>query len=119
MTRGTQATLLILAIFWQALVWLTPWGQEQRLADINNTMVHTQALTHHHLSDRSLHMDDPASDTAHHQHPSETFQLIGLLPVVYGFILLLTRSTRFSSGSASINVVFLQVPLRPPQPTVA
>ena len=117
MVRSSRASFLILAIFWQALVWLTPWGQQQRVADLANTVAHAQALAHHHHDDHSLHMDDHVTEAAQHQHASETLQLVGLVSLVNGFFLDRPRSTRFSTSAAPIAAVFLQGPLRPPQPT--
>jgi hypothetical protein len=117
MTRSARATFLILAILLQALVWLMPWGQEQRLADLSNIMAHAQAVAHHHHDDHSLHMDDHVTDASQHQHPSETFQQVGLVSLIHGFALDRPRSIRFSTRAAPIAAVFLQGPLRPPQPT--
>ncbi len=117
MTRSTGATFLIFAIFWQALVWLTPWGQEQHVADLANAVAHAQATAHHHHGDHSLHMDDPATEAAQHQHAHEAVQAMWLLPAANDFFLDRPRSTRFSSSPAPMAAVFLQGPLRPPQPT--
>jgi len=117
MSRSSRATFLILAILWQALVWLTPWGQEQRVADLANTVAHVQATAHHHHDDHVLHTDDHVTEAAQHQHSHEAVQLMGLLPPVNGFSLDRPRSTRFSTSAAPIAAVFLQGPLRPPQPT--
>ncbi|WP_146179619.1 hypothetical protein [Limnohabitans sp. Hippo3] len=117
MPQSSRATFLILAILLQVVVWLTPWGQEQRIADLANTVAHAQATAHHHHDDHSLHMDDHVTEAAQHQHASETFQLVGLVPLVNGFALDRARSTRFSNSAAPIAAVFLQGPLRPPQPT--
>ncbi len=119
MSRSARANFLILAMLWQALAWLTPWGQEQKLTDLSNTMAHAQAVAHHHHDDRSLHMDDLVTDAAQHQHASEALQPIGLLPAVNYFALNRSRSTRFSSSAAPVAAVFLQGPLRPPQTTAA
>ncbi len=117
MLQSSRATFLMLAMLWQALVWLTPWGQEQRVADLANTVAHAQALAHHHHHDHSLDMDDHVTEAAQHHHASETLQLVGLVHLVNGFPLDRPRSTRFSTSAAPIAVVFLQGPLRPPQPT--
>jgi len=117
MTRSARATFLTLAILWQALVWLTPWGQEQLVTDLANTVAHAQALAHHHHDHHSLHMDDHVTEAAQHQHSHEAVQLMGLLPPVNGFSLDRPRSTRFSNNAAPIAAVFIQGPLRPPQPT--
>ena len=119
MTRSARATLLIFAILWQTLVWLTPWGQEHRVSELANTMAHAQATAHHHHIDLSLHIDNHLTDTAHHHHANETFQLMGLLPANDGFVLDRSRSTRFLNSTAPITAVFLEGLLRPPQPTAA
>jgi len=116
MTRSIRATFLILAILWQALVWLTPWGQEQRVADLSNTVAHALAMAHYHHDDHSLHMDDHVTEAVQHQHAHEAVQLMGLLPPVNGFSQDRPRSTRFSTSASPIAAVFLQGPLRPPQP---
>jgi hypothetical protein len=117
MTRSNRATFLILAILWQVLVWLTPWGQEQRVADLANAVAHAQATAHHHHDDHSLHIDDHVTEAAEHQHTSEMLQLVGLVPLVNGFSLDRSLSTRFFDSAEPIAAVFLQGPLRPPQPT--
>jgi hypothetical protein len=119
MSRSQQARFLTFAIFWQALVWLTPWGQEQRVADWSNTVAHAHAMAHHHHDDRSLHMDDHVTEAAQHQHASEVFQPMGLLPPVEGFALDRPRSSWFSNIAAPVAAVFLQGPLRPPPPKAA
>ena len=68
MTLSTRATLLMIALLWQSVVWLTPLGQAQLSTDITNAWVHAEAkaqdLKHHadhhhsHQSDPSLHLDD-------------------------------------------------------------
>jgi hypothetical protein len=117
MLRNSRATFLILAILWQALVWLTPWGQEQLVANLAITVAHAQASAHHHHDDSSLHMNDHVTEVAQHQHASEALQMVGLVPLVNGFSLDRPQSTRFSNNAAPITAVFLQGPLRPPQPT--
>lgn len=59
MSRSRRAPFLILIILWQALVWLTPWGQEQRVADLANTVAHAHATAHHHHDDDSLRIELP------------------------------------------------------------
>jgi ABC-type Zn2+ transport system substrate-binding protein/surface adhesin len=123
MTRSARATFLILALLWQAVVWLTPWGQAQRVADLSNTMVHAQALAHHHHSDHhhdhALHMDDHVTDAAQHQHASETLQWVALVPPLQGFALDQRRPLWPSNLATRLAAVFLQGPLRPPQTTAA
>jgi hypothetical protein len=116
MTRSRCATFLILAILWQALVWLTPWGQEQRVIDLTNTVTHVKALAHHH-HDHFLHMDDHVAEAAQHQHANEAVQHMGLMTAVNDFFLDRPHSTRFPNTAAIIDAVFLQGPLRPPQLT--
>ena len=85
MTRSTRATLLMIAMLWQSLVWLTPLGQAQLSTDITNAWVHAQAASihaeHHHdllnhQSDPLLHLNDHNVDGAHHHH--EAAQPLGL-----------------------------------------
>ena len=117
MTRNNCATLLILAVLWQTLVWLTPWGQDQRVVDLTNSVAHAQAVAHHHHDDHSLQLDDLVSEAVQHHHAHEMVQLLGLLPGVNGFALDRPRPLRFSSSAGPITAVFLQGVLRPPQPT--
>ena len=131
MTRSTRATLLMIVLLWQSLLWLTPLGQAQLSIDINNAWVHAQAKaqdpTHHadhhgrhhdHQSDPSLHLDDHSVDGMHH-HYHEAAQPLGLAPqsVAWGFDL--PQSSQFAGPAAPIATVFLQGPLRPPQPLSA
>ena len=117
MTRSSRANFLMIAILWQALVWLTPWGQEQRVTDLTNTVTHAQALAHHHHDDHSLHMDDHVAEASQHQHSNEAIQHMGLMPSINGFSPDRPRSTQFPNIAAAIAAVFLQGPLRPPQLT--
>lgn len=121
MTRSTRATLLMIALLWQSLVWLTPLGQAQLSTDITNTWVHAQAIAqaqphhHDHLSDPSLHLDDHSVDGMHHHHHEAT-QPLGLAPQSVGWGFDLPQSTQFAGTADPISTVFLQGPLRPPQP---
>jgi hypothetical protein len=106
----------MLAMFWQALLWLTPIGQSQQAVDLANLMAHTQSLDHHHHDDQSLHVDDSAdSQSQHHVHVDA--QPAGLLPAS------LAQTVLKSPGSLPITHVvhwvsaWLQGPLRPPQTT--
>jgi hypothetical protein len=99
MTRSTRATLLMIALLWQSLVWLTPLGQAQLSTDITNAWVHAQAQPHH---------------ADHHHH--EAAQPLGLAPQSVGWGFHLPQSTQFAGTAAPISTVFLQGPLRPPQP---
>ena len=121
MTRSTRATLLMIALLWQSLVWLTPLGQAQLSTDINNAWVNAQAQPHRadhhhdHQSDPSLHLDDRSVDGMHHHH-HEAAQPLGLAPQSVGWGFDLPQSTQFVGTAAPISTVFLQGPLRPPQP---
>jgi len=129
MSRSARATLLMLALLWQSLVWLTPWGQGQLSTDLTNAWVHAQAGSHHaghdhhdhslseHHSDPSLHLDDHNANGAHHHH--EAAQPLGLAPKGEGLGVDLARSTQFAGQAPPIALVFLQGPLRPPQPQAA
>ena len=116
MTRNNRATFLILVVLWQTLVWLTPWGQDQRGVDLANSVAHAQEVAHHHHDDHALHLDDAVSEAVQHHHAHEGVQLLGLLPAVHGFAFDRPRPHRFSSRAGPIADVFLQGPLRPPQP---
>lgn len=114
MTRSTRATLLMLAMFWQALFSLTPIGQSQQAVDLANLMAHTQSVDHHHHDDQSLHVDDSAdSQSQHHVHVD--VQPTGLVPIS------LAQTVLKSPGSPPMTHVsqwvsaWLKSPLRPPQ----
>ncbi len=117
MSRSCSAYLLIVVMLWQALVWLTPWGQEQRVNDLANIVTHTQVSAHHHHDDPALHMDDPVAEASQHQHANEAVQHMALMPSISGFFQNRPSSTQFPNSAAVIATVFLQGPLRPPQPT--
>ncbi|MSP36681.1 MAG: hypothetical protein EXR25_13215 [Limnohabitans sp.] len=117
MIRSRRGTFLIIAILWQALVWLTPWGQEQRVNDLANTLTHAQALSHHHHDDHSLHMDGHVAEASQHQHSNEAVQHMGLMPSINGFSTDQSRSTKFPNITAVIAAVFHLGLLRPPQHT--
>lgn len=120
MTLSARATCLMIALLWQSLVWLTPWGQGQTSTDITNAWVHAQAAAQdadHHHSDPSLHLDDHGADGAHHHH--EAAQLLGLAPKGNELGFESHPCGRISSRAAAIATVFLQGPLRPPQPPAA
>ena len=117
MIRSRRAKFLMIAILWQSLVWLTPWGQEQRVNDLANIVTHAQVLAHHHHDDHALHMDDHVVEASQHQHSNEAVQHMGLMPSINGFSPDRPLSTQFPNSAAAIATVFLQGPLRPPQPT--
>lgn len=126
MTQSNRATLLMIAILWQSVVWLTPLGQAQLSTDITNAWVHAQAASihaehlhdlHDHQSDPSLHLNDHNVDGAHHHH--EAAQPLGLAPNSHGSGFDRPQPTPFAGHTAPIATVFLQGPLRPPQPPSA
>ena len=69
MTRSTRATLLMIALLWQSLVWLTPLGQAQLSTDITNAWVHAQAqphrADHHHDTVAGVACFNNACSTTH------------------------------------------------------
>ncbi|WP_299510089.1 hypothetical protein, partial [uncultured Limnohabitans sp.] len=117
MSPSTRATLLMFALLWQSLLWLTPLGQAQLSTDIANAWVHAQAATQHaahphdHQSDPSLHLDDHSLDGAHHHH-HEAAQPLGLAPHSDGLGFDRPQSTPFAGQTAPIATVFLQGQLR-------
>jgi hypothetical protein len=124
MSPSTRAALLIFALLWQTLVWLTPLGQAQLSTDITNAWVHAQAATHHaahqhdHQSDPSLQLEGHSSDGAHHHH-HEAAQPLGLAPHREELGFDRPQSTQFAGTVVLIATVFLRGPLRPPQTTSA
>lgn len=129
MSRSARATLLMLALLWQSLVWLTPGGHAQLSTDLSNAWVHAQAGSHHaghghhdhavsdRQSDPSLHLDVHNADGAHHHH--ETAQPLGLAPKGESLGFDRPPSTQGADQAPPIVSVFLQGPLRPPQPQAA
>lgn len=110
---------LLFAFIWQVLVCATPWSQAQRQIDLPHTFAHVQELSHHHHSDRSLHVDEHGSEVVGHHHFSETSQPMGLVPPKRSVELIGPRTQRFTDASAFIGSVFLKAPLRPPQQPTA
>ncbi len=118
MTQSARATLLILVLLWQSMLWLTPLGQAQIMESPNNALTHAQAAAHQHQNDPSLHPYEAGVDGPHHHH-HEAPQTMGLVPTASGFDLDRYRSTRFESHAQPIASISLQGPLRPLQPHAA
>lgn len=74
-----RAFLLLLAMVWQALAWLTPVHLDHQKEAIAHMVVHAQELDHHHHADQTLHMEDDGSEPPH-QHANQATQLPGLPP---------------------------------------
>jgi hypothetical protein len=115
MNRSSCAKFLILAMLWQALVWLTPWGQDQSLTDLSNTFAHAQAASLNDQVDHSAHINNCVTDGPQQHHSSDAFQFIGPMPETHGFHLNRADSSWFIYSQASFATVFLQGPLRPPE----
>ena len=113
-TRSTRALLLMLAMLWQALFWVTPIGQSKQIQDVENLVAHSQAVDHHH-DDQSLHVDDSAESQFHH-HAHEAVEPAALLPVVVEGPFFTPPGAPPTALLALWASAFLQGPLRPPQP---
>ena len=114
MTARLRSFLLVLAMVWQAMAWLTPMGQELRTQEMANLLSHAQDLDHHHHQDRSLHADDTSEAPAHF-HINDGVQTVGLVPIDQdGFHFLLPSAPlpRVSNAFRSVTPERL---LRPPQ----
>ncbi|MGE0099047.1 MAG: hypothetical protein AB7S86_11950 [Hydrogenophaga sp.] len=114
MSRSTRAVFLLLALLWQGLFAVTPYGLDLKADKMAHAVVHAEAVNHHHHDDRSLHLDE-AADDASHQHVHEGVQPAGLLPS-----LMLRLAERLPAAPAAVAgfpvpTVFLEGPLRPPQ----
>lgn len=114
-TRSTRALLLMLAMLWQALFWVTPIGQSKQIQDVENLVAHSQAVDHHHHDDQSLHVDDSAESQFHH-HAHEAVEPAALLPVVVEGPFFTPPGAPPTALLALWASAFLQGPLRPPQP---
>lgn len=77
MLRSTRALLLLLAMLWQSLAWVTPFGISERSNAFAHLTVHSQELDHHHHADASLHMGTEV-DSDKHLHPDHGTQPLGL-----------------------------------------
>ncbi len=141
MTLRARAVLLILALVWQAIAWLSPVGQAQMTERLVNALTHAQSVAHHHHGDDqhhdhghvdeygheqdfALNLDKAAADIDHanatpHYHANEAVQSVGLLPQGGDLTAEAPRPPRVSHPSALLASVFLQGPLRPPQAAFA
>jgi hypothetical protein len=114
MSPSTRATYLLLAILWQALMWLTPYGLARKSQETAHMVVHAQTMDHHHHADQSLHLEE-TTDESTHQHTDAGMQPAGLLPFLSAQLPhwpSLAPDKTVRKGAPS---VFLEGPLRPPQ----
>lgn len=135
MSRSARACLLMLALLWQAVAGLSPVGQAQMTERLVNTLTHAQSVAHHHHGDdqhhdhgheqdASLTLDQASAGVQHanaaaHHHANEAVQSVGLVPQSSDLGAEAPRPPRVSHPSALRASVFLQGPLRPPQPVLA
>ncbi len=138
MTLRARACLLILALVWQAVVWLSPLGQAKMAECLVNALTHAQSVAHHHHGDDqhhdhgaeygheqdvALNLDEASADhhanAAPHHHANEAVQSVGLVPQAGDLTTEAPRPPRVSHPSALLASVFLQGPLRPPQAALA
>lgn len=139
MTHRARALLLILALVWQAMAWLSPVGHAQMAERLVNALTHAQSVAHHHHGDdqhhdhgaeygheqdATLNLDEASADVhpanaAPHHHANEAVQSVGLVPQAGDVTAEAPRPPRVSHLSALRASVFLQGPLRPPQVALA
>lgn len=77
MLRAVRAFLLLIAMLWQTLAWVTPYGISLRTNDLAHQTVHVLEQNHHHHADASLHMGEDV-DSDKHLHPDNGAQSVGL-----------------------------------------
>ena len=114
MTARLRSFLLVLAMVWQALAWLTPVGQGLGTQAMANLLSHAQKLDHHHHQDGSLHADANAEAPAHF-HADDGVHLVGLVPMSQEGFHFLLPSAPLSGGSYTFRSVTPEALLRPPQ----
>ncbi|MBY0411705.1 MAG: hypothetical protein K2Q97_16660 [Burkholderiaceae bacterium] len=118
MTHQPRALLLLMAMLWQAVAWLSPVYIEQQKEAIAHMVVHAQEADHHHHADQTLQVDDEGSGVPHH-HANQAAQVPGLPPaMVFGAGDALPSIWVPSAGTGPAQV-FLEGFLRPPRHSVA
>lgn len=114
MLRSTRALLLLLAMVWQSLAWVTPYGISERSDDFAHLTVHIQELDHHHHADASLHMGEEV-DSVNHLHPDSGAQPLGLFSLGERPVLAFMPASLPCSLILEPPSVVLDGLLRPPQ----
>lgn len=77
MSAPSRALILLLALLWQTLAWVTPFGISARTNELVHLTEHAQALDHHHHADASLHVADEVGNDKH-LHPDSGAQSFAL-----------------------------------------
>lgn len=114
MSRSFRAFLLLIAMLWQTLAWVTPYGVSERSNELAHLTVHVQELDHHHHADASLHMGEEV-DSDIHLHPDSGAQSVGLFPSTERPVFALTPGSLPCSINLEPLSVVLDGLLRPPQ----
>ena len=114
MLRSTRAFLLLIAMLWQSLAWVTPYGVSERSNEFAHLTVHVQELEHHHHADASLHMAEEV-DSDKHLHLDSGAQSFGLLRSTERPIFALAPGSLPRSIHLEPLSVVLDGLLRPPQ----
>lgn len=110
----SRALLLLLAMVWQALAWLTPVHLDHQKEVIAHMVLHAQEVDHHHHADQTLHVEDNGSEPPH-QHAHQAVQLPGLPPTLTLAVADPLPSVLVPGAGTGHAPVFLEGPLRPPR----
>lgn len=114
MSRHVRAFLLLIAMLWQTLAWVTPHGISLRANDLAHQAVHFLEQDHHHHADASLHMGEEV-DSDKHLHPDSGAQSVGLFPSTERPVFALGPESLPRSTDLEPPSVVLDGLLRPPQ----
>ena len=113
-TAKRRALVLLIAMVWQALAWLTPAHLDHQAEVIAHMVVHAQEVDHHHHADQTLHVEDDSGEPPH-QHANQAAQLPGLAPAMSLAAGDPIPSVLVPSAGVGHAPVYLEGPLRPPQ----
>ncbi|RYG12413.1 MAG: hypothetical protein EON92_08320 [Burkholderiales bacterium] len=114
MTTRRRALVLLIAMAWQALAWLTPAHLDRQAEQIAHLVVHAQEVDHHHHADQTLHVEEDGSEPPH-QHASQAAQLPGLAPAMSLAAGEPIPPVMVPSAGASHAPIYLEGLLRPPR----
>lgn len=110
-----RALVLLMAMVWQALAWLTPIHLDHQAEVIAHLVVHAQEVGHHHHADQTLHVVEDDGSEPPHQHASQAVQMPGLAPSMTFAAGDLFSSVWVPGTGAGYAPVYLDSPLRPPR----
>ena len=117
MLQRVWAIVALIAMLLQTGLGLMPSGVAQKAQEFAHVVAHAQATSHHHHVDRSLHLEQTSSESAH-QHADEGLQFAALLPDAAAALPDLRPMAVAWTANAALTTVFLEGPLRPPRATV-